>query len=106
MEAANLLYFIYPLPWDVTMNNNQKKEVVHRIKIIQGHTRKILSMVEENAYCMDVLHQARAVGAALERVEDVILENHLRTCVKESLKNAKTEEKVIGELLDAYKASH
>lgn len=88
------------------MDTIHKKEVNHRLKIINGHLKKIQTMVNENAYCIDVLHQTNAVGAALDRVEEVILENHLRTCVKDSFKKERIEEKIIHELLDTFKAGH
>lgn len=88
------------------MNDKTKKEITHRIKIIDGHVKKVLAMVEAGEYCMDILHQTRAIGAALKSAEDAVLENHLRTCVRDSIKNAKSEEKIISELIESYKASH
>ena len=58
-----------------------QERILHRLKIAQGHLKKVLKMVEEDEYCIDVIHQSQAVQRALEEADSVILENHLRTCV-------------------------
>lgn len=73
----------------------QQKETVRRLKIIEGHLKKVRRMVEENAYCVDILQQSLAVQNALRKVEDMILGGHLRTCVIEAVgqkKKSKIEE--------------
>jgi DNA-binding FrmR family transcriptional regulator len=51
-------------------------------------------MVESNAYCIDIVHQSIAVQAALKKADEVILENHLRTCVSDSIKNGESDEAI------------
>lgn len=58
-----------------------QERILHRLKIAQGHLEKVIKMVEEDEYCIDVIHQSQAVQRALEEADSVILENHLRTCV-------------------------
>lgn len=79
-----------------------KKEIIHRLKIARGHLDKIISMVEGDAYCIDVVHQSLAVQAALKKADEAVLENHLKTCVAESIKKGETE-KAVGEIMEVIK---
>lgn len=62
-------------------------------------------MIEEGRYCIDVIHQIEAVEAALKRVKEKILENHMETCVTTAIKgkDEAARKKVIKELLEVYK---
>lgn len=71
-----------------------KQEIIHRLKIAKGHLDKVIKMVGDNEYCIDVVHQSLAVQAALKRVDEEILENHLKTCVADSIKKGETKEAV------------
>ena len=75
-----------------------KTEIVHRLKIARGHLSKVISMVEADAYCIDVVHQSLAVQAALKKIDEVVLENHLKTCVVDSMKQGKSTE-VVAEIM-------
>lgn len=59
--------------------------VVKRLRRIEGQVRGIISMVEDDRYCVDILHQLSAVRAALGKVENEILKNHAATCVEEAI---------------------
>ena len=54
-----------------------QERILHRLKISRGHLNKIIKMVEEDQYCIDVIHQSKAVQSALSQADDLILENHL-----------------------------
>lgn len=82
-----------------------KESVVHRLKIIHGHLEKIIKMVESGQYCIDILHQSLAVQAALKSTDQVILENHMKTCVARAIKAGKTDE-VIGEVMKVMEKKH
>ncbi len=86
---------------------NLKRELANRLKSIEGHIRGVQRMVEEDAYCMDILKQVKAVQQALERVSAMTLENHLNTCVTTAIRSAdKTEQdRVVGEIMDVFKAT-
>lgn len=88
------------------MNNKNisKSSIINRLKIAEGHLKKIREMVEKNAYCIDVLHQSQAVEAALKEIDSLILSNHLNTCVVESIKKGKSKE-VIDEVMAVFKKS-
>lgn len=75
-----------------------KQRVVHRLKIAKGHLEKVIKMAENDEYCIDVIHQSLAVQAALKKVDQIVLENHLKTCVADSIKEGNSEE-VISEVM-------
>jgi len=59
-------------------------------------------MVEKDEYCIDILHQSQAVEAALKEINSLILNNHLNTCVVDSIKKGKSKE-VINEVMAVFK---
>jgi DNA-binding FrmR family transcriptional regulator len=83
------------------MQNERRQEVLKRLSYIEGHIGGIRKMVEEDKYCVDILRQTYAVRKALEKLESLILEGHLHTCVPDGIKNGR-EEMVIQELLQLY----
>lgn len=83
---------------------NQKERTLHRLKIVQGHLHKVITMVENDAYCIDVLLQAGAVEKALEGIRALVLENHLNTCVIEHIKKGETKTS-IDEIMKVFKRS-
>lgn len=78
-----------------------KKRALHRIKIIQGHLKAIEKMLAEDKYCVDIIHQSQAVQKAMRKLDLFIMEDHLRYCVIEQVKNGE-EEKTIAELKSLY----
>jgi len=89
------------------MDSATKKQIVNRLRSIEGHVRGIERMVEEDSYCIEVIRQAIAVQRALERVNGIILENHLQTCVTTAIRSeeAQERERVIGELLEVFETA-
>jgi len=83
------------------MQEHRRKEVLKRLAYIEGHITGIRRMVEEDKYCVDILRQTYAVRKALEKLEGIVLEGHLRTCVPEGIKGDR-EDAVIQELLQLY----
>jgi DNA-binding FrmR family transcriptional regulator len=78
-----------------------KTEALKRLNYIDGHLSGIRKMLEEDKYCVDVLKQTFAVRRAIEKMESILLEGHLHTCVVEGIKEGR-EEQVVGELTDLY----
>jgi len=78
------------------MNHSEdtKKEIIHRLQIARGHLEKVISMVEKDVYCIDIVHQSIAVQAALKKADEVVLENHLKTCVSDSIKRGESDEAI------------
>ncbi len=81
-----------------------QERILHRLKIARGHLDKVISMVENDEYCIDVLHQSQAVQSALKQTDAVILENHLKSCVADSFKRGNREEAVkeVMEVFEKY----
>lgn len=79
-----------------------KTGIVKRLKSAQGHLDKVIEMYEKDAYCIDVLQQSIAVQNALKRTDELILSNHLSTCVNKAL-SGKNKEKQLKEILEVFK---
>ena len=84
-----------------------REEALKRLRTIEGHIRGVARMVEEQAYCIDILHQTLAVQRAIDKFNHDLLEGHLQTCVTKALqgKSEPDRERVIRELLDVFAAS-
>ncbi len=83
------------------MQDERRQDVLKRLSYTEGHIAGIRKMVEEDKYCVDILRQTYAVRKSLEKLESIILEGHLRTCVPEGIKNDR-EDAVIQELIQLY----
>ena len=83
------------------MQEDRRQDALKRLSYIEGHVAGIRKMVEDDKYCIDILRQPHAVRKALEKLEAVIVEGHLRTCVPEGIKGNR-EEAVIQELIQLY----
>jgi DNA-binding FrmR family transcriptional regulator len=81
---------------------NAKERIVHRVKIIQGHLEKVRGMVENDEYCIDIIHQSQAIQSALQKFDESIMENHLTECVADSIK--KGDDKIaVSEVMSVFK---
>jgi len=78
-----------------------KDDALKRLSYIEGHLSGIRKMLEEDKYCVDVLKQTFAVRRAIEKMESILLEGHLHSCVVEGIKEGR-EDQVVGELTDLY----
>ncbi len=67
-------------------NESERRDLMNRLKRIEGQVRGLQRMLEENAYCPEILMQASAVNSALNSFCRVLLSNHLRTCVSEDIR--------------------
>lgn len=85
---------------------NDKKKVLHRLKIIRGHLSKVIEMVEEKKYCIDILNQSLAVQNALKKVDTLILNDHLNSCVVNAITKNKKSKETINELLTIFKKNN
>ena len=72
-------------------SEKEYKDLINRLSRIEGQVRGIKKMVENNAYCPDILIQVSAVNAALNSFNKVLLANHIRTCVSEDIRAGKDE---------------
>ena len=83
-----------------------RAKVLARLRSVEGHVRGVIEMVEQDRYCIDVIRQTRAIQAALDRVNRLVLEGHLGHCVSRGLRSpdAAERERVMAELLDVFEA--
>lgn len=79
-----------------------KERILHRFKIAQGHLKKVLEMVENNEYCINIIHQSQAIQHALKEADHLILENHLQTCAAEAVRSGR-QKKAIAEIMNVFK---
>lgn len=89
------------------LDHDKKQDLLNRLKSVEGHIRGIQRMVDEDAYCMDVLKQVKAVQQALERVSAITLENHLNTCVVTAIRSEDSAEqdRKVTEIMDLFRAT-
>ena len=80
---------------------DHKDKLENRLKRIEGQVRGVQRMVDEEAYCIDILTQISSLIAASEKVAAMVLRDHVEHCVKESIKNQDQAEEKIDELVDA-----
>jgi DNA-binding FrmR family transcriptional regulator len=87
------------------MKDNE--DTLRRLKSIEGHVRGIGRMVEEDSYCIDVIRQVQAVQAALDKVSNLILDNHLNSCLITAVRGDDPEdrERVLKEISEVFAAS-
>ena len=79
-----------------------QERILHRLKIAKGHLEKIIKMVEDDVYCIDILHQMQAVESGLKETGNVLLENHLKTCVADAIGRGRKKE-AIEEIMQVFR---
>ena len=84
------------------MNQEHKRDALLRLKTVRGHLDGVIRMVEDEVYCPDLMKQVAAAQASLERVNRILLQNHLETCVTEAIQAGGGKAK-IAELIDALR---
>jgi len=87
------------------MDDQTKAGVIRRLQSAEGHVRGIQRMVEEDKYCIEVIKQVEAVQAALGKISEIILDQHLRTCVTTAIRGDEParREAVISEILEVFR---
>lgn len=84
------------------------ENTLRRLKTVEGHLRGVIRMVEEDAYCIDVIRQIQAIDAALNKVSTQILENHLNSCVITAVQgnDKKERQRVLKEITEVFEMSN
>jgi CsoR family transcriptional regulator, copper-sensing transcriptional repressor len=85
----------------------KNEEVEKRLRNIEGHLKGVIRMVDEEAYCIDVIRQVQAIQASLVKVNNLILDHHLNSCVITAVRGDDVieREKVLNEIVDVFNAS-
>jgi CsoR family transcriptional regulator, copper-sensing transcriptional repressor len=83
------------------------ESALKRLKTVEGHIRGVTRMVEEDAYCIDVIRQIQAVQAALNKISSQILDEHLNSCLITAVRgeNAAERERVLKEIVDVFETA-
>lgn len=79
-----------------------KTSALNRLKTVRGHLDAVIGMVEDERYCPEIMKQVSALEASLEKVNRILLQNHLETCVAEAVAEGRTEE-IVDELMETMK---
>lgn len=92
------------MPRGIPRDKSVERRIIHRLKITRGHLDKVIKMVEDGDYCVDIVHQSIAVQAALKEIDFLILKNHMQTCMADAIKKGKGSE-VVEEIIKVVEKS-
>jgi DNA-binding FrmR family transcriptional regulator len=84
------------------ITDSSKEKLKNRLAKAMGHLNAVYRMVDEKKYCIDVLHQMKAVQSALDKISEEILKQHLETCVVDAVRNQDAS-RVIDELIQVFR---
>lgn len=84
------------------MKEEHKRSALNRLKTVRGHLDAVIGMVDEERYCPDIMKQVSALQGSLEKVNRVLLQNHVETCVMEAVEDGRTEQ-VVDELMETLR---
>lgn len=84
------------------MEPKRRDDVLRRLRIARGHLDGVIRMVEDDAYCPEVMKQLSAVGGSVQQAGRLVLRNHLETCVAEAMREGRVAE-IVDELMDALR---
>ena len=89
------------------MSKHHKPSTLKRLGRVEGQVRGLARMVEEDRYCIDIITQIAAARAALKRVEEEILREHVAHCVEHAIRSGDADEqrKKIAELMEVFERS-
>ncbi|MFN2149655.1 MAG: metal-sensitive transcriptional regulator [Anaerolineales bacterium] len=81
-----------------------REDTLKRLKSIEGHVRGVARMVENDAYCIDLLRQIQAIQAALNKVSAKVLDDHLHSCLITAIRGEDPDERerVLKEISEVY----
>ena len=80
---------------------------LRRLKTAEGHIRGVQRMVEDDAYCIDVIRQIHAIQSALNKISINILDNHLNSCLISAVRgdDQVEQDRVLQEIIDVFEAA-
>lgn len=84
------------------MKHDHQAGVLRRLKVARGHLDGVIRMVEDEAYCPDVMKQLSAVQGSVQAANRLMLRNHLETCVADAMQAGRTAE-IVDELMEALR---
>lgn len=89
------------------MEAKKKADLLRRVKIVSGHLKGVEKMIEEDVYCVKIIEQVQAIQAALNKVNTLILDDHLRHCVTTAVRgeDANERERVLSEIATVFETA-
>ena len=84
------------------MKSEHKTSALNRLKTVRGHLDAVIGMVDEERYCPDVMKQVSALQGSLEKVNRVLLQNHVETCVMHAVEEGRSGQ-VVDELMETLR---
>ncbi|HEX2064972.1 MAG TPA: metal-sensitive transcriptional regulator [Acidimicrobiales bacterium] len=84
------------------MEAHHHRAILNRLKTARGHLDAVIRMVDDGAYCPEIMKQLSAVQGSLERASRLVLRNHLETCVAAAVRDGRTTQ-VVDELMEALR---
>lgn len=84
------------------MRHLHEQQINSRLKSVHGHIKKVQAMADEGAYCIDILNQSKAIQQALRKVDELLLDRHLRSCAVKHMKEGKTDT-AVNEIMSVFK---
>jgi len=94
-------------PEPIRSTDPRTREIVTRLRSVEGHVRGVERMVEEGAYCMDVVNQILGIQRALKKINGLVLDRHLHSCATAAIRGDDPDERerVIHEILTVFDAA-
>ena len=89
------------------MEAKKKIDLLRRVKITSGHLKGVEKMIEEDAYCINIINQVQAIQAALNKINTLILDDHLHHCVTTAVRgeDPAERERVLGEIANVFETA-
>ncbi len=88
--------------------DEETTKIINRLKSIEGHVRGVEKMIEDGAYCIDIVNQIDAIQSALNKVSGLVMDKHLHTCVTTAIRgdDPAERERVIDEIMGVFNAKN
>jgi DNA-binding FrmR family transcriptional regulator len=87
---------------EVFMKPEHKKAALNRLKTVRGHLDAVIGMVDDERYCPDIMKQVSALQGSLEKVNRVLLQNHVETCVLHAVEEGRSGQ-IVDELMETLR---
>ena len=84
------------------MKQEHKKAALNRLKTVRGHVDAVIGMVEDERYCPDIMKQVSALQGSLEKVNRLLLQNHVETCVMHAVEEGRSGQ-IVDELMETLR---
>ena len=88
--------------YHAVMKTEHKSSALNRLKTVRGHLDGVIGMVEEDRYCPEIMKQVSALQGSLEKVNRVLMQNHVETCVMDAVAEGRSEQ-IVDELMETLR---